>query len=284
MHREHSRNPDPTDLVTLGKLCFAKGLALGRPRVMTQTERWRNLSRHLPGHPDYRGGEVPTGWALYSTQTRALCRHQHSMHGGKTGARTKTDAEGWAKKEEAPLSRRRGPRGAEREGERGGRERAARLSEMSNDEGDSAAAAAGREGRVRRPPPVGRHGGVQWGSAAIVAIEGLSRPKVGTREGLIPGVAENSIADHPYQPPPPSGGPHLGHALLTTYYHSAATRDACALMLRSITQRRTRSIGSSPPPLPTVPLLSGTKWYSLPCHPHSVLCLTADSGAIGGVP
>ena len=32
MHREHSRNPDPTDLVTLGKLCFAKGLVLGRPR------------------------------------------------------------------------------------------------------------------------------------------------------------------------------------------------------------------------------------------------------------
>ena len=54
-------------------------------------------------------------------------------------------------------------------------------------------------------------------------------------------------------------------------------------MLRSVTQRRTRSIGSSLPPLPTVPLLSGTKWYSLPCHPHSVLCLAADSGAIGGV-
>ena len=33
MHREHSRNPDPTDLVTLGKLCFAKGLVLGRPRI-----------------------------------------------------------------------------------------------------------------------------------------------------------------------------------------------------------------------------------------------------------
>ena len=77
---------------------------------------------------------MPTGWALYSTQTRAHCRHQHSMHGGKTGARTKTDAEGWAKKDEAPLSRRRGPRGAKREGERGGRERAARSSEMSNDE------------------------------------------------------------------------------------------------------------------------------------------------------
>ena len=112
---------------------------------------------------------MPTGWALYSTQTRAHCRHQHSMHGGKTGARTKTDAEGWAKKEvlrggsalSSKRAERRRERGRERregeEGGRGGRERRER-------------------GESRRPLalPVGRHGhdgGVQWGRGGRTALQ-----------------------------------------------------------------------------------------------------------------